>query len=237
MHIAIPDYLFVGDDVTALKIAVWDAAKSEWSTDYITFGKDEAKKDARQINFSTTKFAPMSMLQSRCTDYPYQNWWLRCINEDTALLDLWTKRVKLIFEITPLHLRLIECDIPELKHIVDKAFVPGYLLMSTRQAERVIDNVARANVKLQFDTYHLQIQEGDLVANFLRCQEKIGHLQCSSLPGRNEPDSGEVAHQWLFERFDDAGYGDWIGCEYRPRGATLDGLDWAEPYGIVARPL
>jgi hydroxypyruvate isomerase len=115
--------------------------------------------------------------------------------------------------------------------------VPGYLLMSTRQAERVIDNVARANVKLQFDTYHLQIQEGDLVANFLRCQEKIGHLQCSSLPGRNEPDSGEVAHQWLFERFDDAGYGDWIGCEYRPRGATLDGLDWAEPYGIVARPL
>lgn len=133
MHIAIPDYLFVGDDVTALKIAVWDAAKSEWSTDYITFGKDEAKKDARQINFSTTKFAPMAMLQSRCTDYPYQNWWLRCINEDTALLDLWTKRVKLIFEITPLHLRLIECDIPELKHIVDKAFEPGYLLMELRK--------------------------------------------------------------------------------------------------------
>lgn len=52
----------MGDDVTALKIAVWDAAKCEWSTDYITFGKDEAKKDARQINFSTTKFAPMAML-------------------------------------------------------------------------------------------------------------------------------------------------------------------------------
>jgi hypothetical protein len=50
-------------------------------------------------------------------DYPYQNWWLRCINEETALLDLWTKRVHLVFEITPLSLRLIENEIPELQHL------------------------------------------------------------------------------------------------------------------------
>jgi hypothetical protein len=86
------------------------------------------KKD-RQILFTTQKLAPMAMLQSRCMDYPYQNWWLRCTNEETALLDLWTKRVHLVFEITPLSMRLIENDIPELQHLNNKAFNPGYLLL------------------------------------------------------------------------------------------------------------
>jgi hypothetical protein len=110
----IPNSVFIGDDITALKIGVWDSAKDEWSTDYIAFGKAESKKDSRQINFTTTKFAPMAMLQSRCMDYPYQNWWLRCIGEDLCLLDLWTKRIQLTFEIAPLTIKLVNCDIPEL---------------------------------------------------------------------------------------------------------------------------
>ena len=56
----------------------------------------------RKIKFTTLKFAPMAMLQSRCTDYPYQSWKLRCIANDVALLDLETKRLKLVFEISPL---------------------------------------------------------------------------------------------------------------------------------------
>ena len=31
---------------------------------------------------------------------------------------------------------------------------------------------------------------------------------------------------------DAAGYDGWIGCEYRPKGGTLEGLGWAAPYGI-----
>ena len=113
--------------------------------------------------------------------------------------------------------------------------VPGYLLMSSRQAERIITEVGRPNVRMQFDTYHLQIQEGDLLQTFLRCQPLIGHVQCSSLPGRNEPDQGEVDHGWLFNELDANGYRGWIGCEYRPRAQTLAGLGWAERYGIGPR--
>lgn len=43
----LPKNLFIGEDITALKIGVWDAAKSEWSTDYIAFGKEDSKKDSR----------------------------------------------------------------------------------------------------------------------------------------------------------------------------------------------
>lgn len=129
----IPSYLFIGDDITALKIGVWDSAKNEWSTDYITFGKEDSKKDSRQILFTTTKFAPMAMLQSRCMDYPYQNWKLRCTAEDVAILTLQTKRVKLEFEIKPLEVTLIRCDIPELQHLVDTPFAPGFLLLELQK--------------------------------------------------------------------------------------------------------
>lgn len=125
----IPSHVFIGDDITALKIGVWDSDKQKWSFDYIAFGKEESKKESRQILFTTTKFAPMAMLQSRCMDYPYQNWWLRCIGEDTAMLDLWTKRVHLTFEISPLTIMLVECEIPELQHLNNKTCQPGYLLL------------------------------------------------------------------------------------------------------------
>ena len=71
----------------------------------------------------------MAMLQSRCTDYPYQSWKLRCIDNDVALLDLETKRLKLIFEISPLQLKLVNCEEPALAHLAGKdGFTPGYLL-------------------------------------------------------------------------------------------------------------
>ena len=111
--------------------------------------------------------------------------------------------------------------------------IPGYLLGSSRQAERVIEQVDRPNVKLQFDTYHLQIQEGDLLTNFERAQAVIGHVQFSSLPGRHEPEHGEVNHRWFFEQLDSLGYDGWVGAEYRPRDGTLAGLAWAAAYGIA----
>ena len=112
--------------------------------------------------------------------------------------------------------------------------VPGYLLSGSRQAERVIEAVGRDNVKLQFDTYHLQVNEGDLMDTFRRCLPAIGHVQLSSLPGRHEPDQGELDHHWLLAAFDEVGYDGWVGCEYRPRGATFEGLGWASRYGIAA---
>lgn len=76
-------------------------------------------------------YAPMAMVQSRCTDYPYQDWWFRCVEEDKAILTIWTKRLQLIFEITPLFLTFISTpniETPELNHLKNKPMTPGYLL-------------------------------------------------------------------------------------------------------------
>ena len=46
------------------------------------------------------------------------------------------------------------------------------------------------------------------------------------MPGRHEPDEGEVNYRHIFKLLDEMGYAGWVGCEYKPRGKTEDGLGW-----------
>ena len=128
--------------------------------------------------------------------------------------------------------RLAEVGAATMIEPLNRRDFPGYLLSSTLQAERVITAVARADVQLQFDTYHLQILEGDLLTTFLRCQDVVGHVQVAAVPDRGEPDHGEVDHRWLLGRLDAAGYDGWVGAEYRPVDGTEAGLGWAATYGV-----
>jgi hydroxypyruvate isomerase len=78
----------------------------------------------------------------------------------------------------------------------------------------------------------MQIMQGDLVENLKRNLDIIGHIQFSSVPGRHEPQWGEVNLPFVFQVIDELGYAGWVGCEYRPRDGTLEGLSWAHAYGI-----
>ena len=109
---------------------------------------------------------------------------------------------------------------------------PGYLLSTAGQAQRVIETVGSDNLSLQYDFYHRQVMEGSLAAGFTRHRGIIAHIQVSGVPGRHEPDVGEINYPYLFDMLDAAGYEGWIGCEYRPKAGTLEGLGWLEPYGI-----
>ncbi len=105
---------------------------------------------------------------------------------------------------------------------------PGYFLASCGQAAAVIGDVGASNLHLQFDFYHTQISEGDLATRLEEHFGLIGHVQVAGVPGRHEPDEGEVNYPWLFRLLDAWGYPGHVGCEYRPRGNTLEGLGWME---------
>lgn len=68
-------------------------------------------------------------MQSKITDFPYDSWYLRCIENQRALLSIKTKRIDVHIEIHPLFVKLVEMDQPELSHIVNKEFHPGMLIM------------------------------------------------------------------------------------------------------------
>ena len=110
---------------------------------------------------------------------------------------------------------------------------PDYFLTRAEQAADIIAKVERPNLRIQFDFYHAQIVGGDLIRRFERHFPLVGHVQIAAVPSRQEPDEGEVNYPEIFAALDRAGYRGWIGCEYRPRAKTEDGLRWARGYGIV----
>jgi hydroxypyruvate isomerase len=110
---------------------------------------------------------------------------------------------------------------------------PGYFLTGTTQARRIIDQIESDNVFLQYDLYHMQIMEGSLAETIEANLDVIRHFQIGGVPGRNEPDeTQEVNYRYLFDLIDGLGFDGWVGCEYRPRAGTVEGLVWARPYGI-----
>jgi 2-dehydrotetronate isomerase len=111
---------------------------------------------------------------------------------------------------------------------------PNYFLNHVEHAADIINKIAKQNIRMQFDFYHVQIVGGDLIHRLEKFLPVIGHLQCAAVPSRHEPDEGEVNYPAVFEAVDKLGYGGWIGAEYRPRGRTEDGLDWARKYGVAA---
>jgi len=112
---------------------------------------------------------------------------------------------------------------------------PNYLLHRPEQAAGIIAQVGRPNVRMQFDFYHAQIEGGDLMTRFARHHAVIGHVQIAAVPSRAEPDEGEVNYPAIFDMLDRSNYSGFVGCEYKPRRRTEDGLGWAKRYGIVVR--
>ena len=108
--------------------------------------------------------------------------------------------------------------------------MPGYLLQTQADAHAVCDAVGAPNLQVQMDLYHAQIMEGDLTTKLRRHIGRIGHIQIASVPDRQEPAGGELNVAHLFAELDALGYTGWVGCGYRPRGRTEDGLDWLRPY-------
>ncbi|MEX3962279.1 2-oxo-tetronate isomerase [Paraburkholderia sp. EG286B] len=108
--------------------------------------------------------------------------------------------------------------------------IPGFFLNRQDDAQAICAEVGAPNLKVQFDLYHCQIVEGDLAVKLKRDMKGIGHIQIAGVPERHEPDLGEVNYPYLFSLIDALGYDGWIGCEYRPRAGTSEGLGWIRPY-------
>jgi len=108
--------------------------------------------------------------------------------------------------------------------------MPGYFLNYQEDSKKVCDLIGADNIKLQFDLYHAQIMQGDLSTRLNILFDSIAHIQAAGVPLRNEPDTGEVNFNYLFEQLDDLGYRGWVGCEYRPCASTSEGLEWLAPW-------
>ena len=108
--------------------------------------------------------------------------------------------------------------------------VPRYFLNRQDHAHELLDAVQADNLKVQMDLYHCQIVEGDVATKLQRYLPtgRVAHIQVAGVPGRHEPDMGELNYPFLFDTLDALGYSGWVGCEYRPAAGTTQGLAWRD---------
>ncbi len=104
--------------------------------------------------------------------------------------------------------------------------MPGYFINLQQEAVDLIEEIAEPNVRLQFDCYHCQIMQGNVVATFKQLQPYIDHVQIAGVPGRHEPNTGELNYVYILHELANVGYTGHIGCEYLPLKSTVQGLSW-----------
>lgn len=110
--------------------------------------------------------------------------------------------------------------------------VPDYLISRPDEAAALVRQLELSSLRLQFDVYHCQLVAGDITGHLARHLGIIAHVQISSVPGRHEPDQGEIDYGFVLSELDRLGYSGWVGCEYTPCGRTEDGLGWAARHGV-----
>lgn len=114
---------------------------------------------------------------------------------------------------------------------INKYSLPGYYLNCYEKAIKNIKSVNQHNLRLMVDLFHMQHIRGDITNGLKDLAPYIGHVQIAQCPYRHEPDTdGEVNWKYVLKTLEEY-YDDYVGCEYRPKGGTAEGLKWIKDFG------
>lgn len=105
--------------------------------------------------------------------------------------------------------------------IVDHA---GYCLSTSGDGAEVLREVGSPAVRLLFDVYHMQISEGNLIANLTANVDLLAHLHLADVPGRHEPGTGEISFPNVLSAVRSAGYTGCVGMEMVPTGDPVEAI-------------
>lgn len=91
---------------------------------------------------------------------------------------------------------------------------PDLFLRGTHQSFMICKAVNSAACKFLFDMYHMQRNEGNIIANIDKVWEETGYFQIGDNPGRKEPGTGEMNYKNIFRHIYDKGYKGILGMEH-----------------------
>lgn len=104
-----------------------------------------------------------------------------------------------------------------------------YLLTNTRETVQLLAEVNRPNLKYQYDIYHMQRMEGNLIDTLRKHIGRIGHVQVADSPHRNQPGTGEIHYAHVLLALDEIGYQGYVGLEYNPATDSESSFSWLPP--------
>jgi hydroxypyruvate isomerase len=91
---------------------------------------------------------------------------------------------------------------------------PDLFLRYSDQTYAICRAVGSPSCKILFDMYHMQRNEGNMIANMDLCWDEIAYFQIGDNPGRKEPTTGEVNYANIFKHLYEKGYKGVLGMEH-----------------------
>ncbi len=92
----------------------------------------------------------------------------------------------------------------------------NHLLNGSQPGLPMMRAINSPRVKLLWDFYHMQLEDGDLIEKFTAGIDQVAYVQIGDVPGRHQPGTGEVNHTNLLKAVRAAGYRGKIGLEFIP---------------------
>lgn len=99
----------------------------------------------------------------------------------------------------------------------------GYSLCHSAPAFSLVRRIGSPNIRVLYDAYHMQIMEGNLIETIRKNVDCIGYFHIADVPGRQEPDTGELNYRNIVGALKEAGYEGTVGFEFTPsRGKSME---------------
>lgn len=99
----------------------------------------------------------------------------------------------------------------------------GTFLTKISHAYLVVKAVNSPAVKLIFDTFHVQIEQGNILDTMEQVWDEIACFQIADVPFRAEPTSGEINYPAILKHIHSKGYNGLIEMEYQLSKPELEG--------------
>ena len=101
----------------------------------------------------------------------------------------------------------------------------GNYLATTRMAAEITRLIGSPRIRVLYDVYHMQLNEGSLCDNIRAYGDQFGHVHVADAPGRHEPGTGEINYHKVFECLEETGYQGLIGFELIPKTTTARAVE------------
>lgn len=100
----------------------------------------------------------------------------------------------------------------------------GNFLQTTRMAAEMTRLIGSPMLKVLYDVYHMQLNEGSLCDNIRAYADQFGHIHVADAPGRHEPGTGEINYANVFACLEESGYTGLVGYELIPKTTTAEAV-------------
>ncbi len=101
----------------------------------------------------------------------------------------------------------------------------GYMCDRTAWGVEVCKRVGSESLKLLYDIYHMQIDEGDVIATIRENAECIGHYHTGGVPGRHEiDDTQELNYPAIMRAIVETGFTGFVAHEFIPQRDPMTSL-------------